>query len=196
MHNKMIASNSAQKEVSVESTSETVDLNSRFLRISSMLLDHLIMIIVIVPPLIILMILVSNDTLKMPEEISLMLFFSLIFIYLNKDFIRGKSLAKRIVGYQVISRQTEKPASELQCFVRNLTITVAWPLEVLIGFINPQRRIGDFLANTKVVRTEREKINSILTDIKGIKPRWSFVFIVLIGVFYFYLLSLTLPGIR
>ena len=175
---------------------KTVDGNYRLRRIASMLLDHFLMCILIIPPAIILTIISENIGLKMNDGMGFFVFFLIVFIYLNKDFFKGKSPAKRILGYQVINRKTEKPATELQCFVRNLTICVAWPLEVVIGFINPQRRIGDFIANTKVVESEKEKLKTIWTDLKSTTLKINFIGILIIGGIYFYGLSLILPNMN
>ena len=175
---------------------KTVDGNYRLRRIASMLLDHFLMCILIIPPAIILTIISENIGLKMNDGMGFFVFFLIVFIYLNKDFFKGKSPAKRILGYQVINRKTENPATELQCFVRNLTICVAWPLEVVIGFINPQRRIGDFIANTKVVESEKEKLKTIWTDLKSTTLKINFIGILIIGGIYFYGLSLILPNMN
>jgi uncharacterized RDD family membrane protein YckC len=157
-------------------------INSKFHRIASMLLDHIIMTIVIVPPMIILMILKANGILEIGNGTFSVIFLSMMFIYINKDFFNAKSPAKRILGYQVLNRKTEKPASELQCFVRNLTIAVAWPLEVIVALINPERRIGDFLANTKVVVSEKQKLKTIWTDLKRKNLKLNFIGILIIGI--------------
>ncbi len=172
------------------------NINSRFHRISSMLLDHIIMTIVIVPPMILMMILLANDILQFDHRILSATFFLMMFIYVNKDFFNAKSPAKRILGYQIINRNTGDPATELQCFIRNLTIAVAWPLEVIVGYINPKRRIGDFIANTKVVKAEKEKLKSILIDLKNVKFKLSLLLILILGTIYFYGLSLTMPNIN
>lgn len=99
----------------------------------------------------------------------------MFFMYLNKDFFNTKSPAKQILGYQVINRKTEKPATELQCFIRTFTICLAWPLEVIVGFINPERRIGDFITNTKVVVSEKEKLISLWTDLKSTTMKLNFI---------------------
>ncbi|MFL0354776.1 RDD family protein [Xanthomarina sp. GH4-25] len=177
-------------------TPKITNVNSRIFRVLSMLLDHFIMIFIIVPPLIMLIILGEMGILKISDMTFYVVFFFMIFIYLNKDFINAKSPAKRILGYQVINLKTGKPANELQCFVRNLTICVAWPLEVIIGFINPERRIGDFIANTKVVISEKEKLKLIWTDLKSITLKLNFIGILIIGVIYFYGLSLILPNMN
>jgi uncharacterized RDD family membrane protein YckC len=175
---------------------KTVDGNYRLRRISSMLLDHFLMCILIIPPAIILTIISENIGLKMNDGMGFFVFFLIVFVYLNKDFFKGKSPAKRIFGYKIINQKTEKPATELQCFVRNLTICVAWPLEVVVGFINPERRIGDFIANTKVVESEKEKLKSIWTDLKSTTLKLNFIGILIIGGIYFYGLSLILPNMN
>ena len=146
--------------------SKVANSNTRIHRILSMFLDHCIMFLLIVPLgfLIFGFGVLMEDSLN--NGIGIVLVFIPFFIYLNKDFLNAKSPAKRILGFQVINRRTNKPANELQCFVRNLTICVAWPLEVIVGLINPERRIGDLLANTKVIVSQKEKFNSIWTDLK------------------------------
>ncbi|QHI36042.1 hypothetical protein IMCC3317_13950 [Kordia antarctica] len=180
----------------VDEISKVTNSNSRINRVLSMLLDHFIMTFVIVPPMIFLMILKTNGILEIGDGTFSVIFFFMMFIYLNKDFFNAKSPAKRILGFQVINRKTEKPASELQCFVRNLTIAVAWPLEVIVGLINPKRRIGDLLANTKVVVSEKEKVKSIWTDLKRKTLKLNLIGILIIGVIYFYGLSLLMPNMN
>jgi uncharacterized RDD family membrane protein YckC len=120
------------------------------------------------------------------------LFSIAMFFYINKDFLKAKSPAKRILGYQIINIKTDEPANELQCFIRNLTL-IAWPVELIIGFINPERRIGDFLANTKVITSKKENLKSIWYDFKKVELKRSFLLIIMIGILYFYSLNLILP---
>jgi uncharacterized RDD family membrane protein YckC len=176
--------------------SKVANRNPRINRILSMFLDHCIMCLLIIP----LGILIFGIVYKLEEyfnpTIGVMLIFIPFFIYLNKDFFNAKSPAKRILGFQVIDRKTNNPANELQCFIRNLTICIAWPLEVIVGLINPERRIGDFLANTKVITSEKEKFKSIWTDIKSTKLKINFIGILIIGGLYFYGLSKLLYGMN
>lgn len=171
-------------------------INPRFHRISSMLLDHIYMSIVIVPPWGFVMILMASGIIQFNDQVLRISFLSIFFIYLNKDFYKAKSPAKRILGYQVINRKNENPASELQCLVRNLTLCVAWPLEVIVGLLNPERRIGDFIANTKVVVSEKEKLKTFWTDIKSTKLKLNFIVIIIIGVIYLYGLNLLMPNMN
>ncbi|TXE19619.1 hypothetical protein ES692_02380 [Psychroserpens burtonensis] len=130
---------------------------------------------------------------KFNNQVSRFAFLSMFFLYLNKDFFNTKSPAKRILGHQVINRKTEKPATELQCFIRNLTVYLAWSLEVIVGFINPKRRIGDFIGNTKVVVSEKEKLISIWTDLKSTTIKLNFIGLLIIGGIYFYGISQLIP---
>ncbi|HTF82282.1 MAG TPA: RDD family protein, partial [Cytophagales bacterium] len=70
--------------------------------------------------------------------------------YFCKDCIKGRSIAKRLLGLQVVDNSNGKVASPLQCFVRNL-FTIIWPIEFLMALSNPGRRIGDRVAGTKLV---------------------------------------------
>ena len=168
-------------------------INPRFHRISSMFLDHVIMTIVIVPPWILIMFLMTTGILKINDQVLSIGFLAMFFIYLNKDFPKAKSPGKRLLGYQVINCGNGKPATELQCFIRNLTICIAWPLEVVVGFINPERRIGDFMANTKVVSSNKEKLITTLTDFKKTEMKLNYIGIIIIGGIYFYAISLLMP---
>lgn len=71
-------------------------------------------------------------------------------LYLCKDCLQGRSLAKRVLKLQVVENSLQKQASALRCFVRNLFVPI-WPLEVLITLVSPSRRLGDILAGTKMV---------------------------------------------
>ena len=192
----MTETNNSSNGIIVEELSKVHNLNSRFLRIASMFLDHFIMCFILVPPIILITIIGEQSNLLINEKALVLLFFCLILIYLNKDFLKAKSPAKRILGYQIIDRKSKKQASELQCFIRNLTIFIAWPLEVLIGLINPERRIGDFLANTSVIKSEKENLKTLWSDFKNVKFKLMYIGILLISVVYFYGLSLLLPGVE
>ncbi|WP_028890095.1 RDD family protein [Tenacibaculum ovolyticum] len=170
--------------------------NPKIHRILSMLIDHIIMCLIVVPLAILIFVFVLNFEDNLNKEFGIALIFIPFFIYLNKDFFNAKSPAKRILGYQVIDRKTNSPANELQCFIRNLTICIAWPLEVVISLLSPKRRIGDFFANTKVIASEKEKLKSIWTDLKSTTLKLNFIGILVIGGFYFYGLSLMWPNMN
>lgn len=70
-------------------------------------------------------------------------------IFLNKDIYFGKSIGKHFNGTRVVSARTGNAANPIQCSIRNLFILI-WPLEAIILFFSPKRRIGDVVAGTKV----------------------------------------------
>lgn len=129
------------------------------LRLGAMLLDHFFMCIVamlfFLPGFIISF---SNSFSDFHETDSIGLlggpgFYAGLFgfaLYFCKDVVNGRSLAKRILKLQVVKNSSGEVASPMQCFVRNL-LCVIWPVEVIMVLVNPQRRLGDLLAGTKLV---------------------------------------------
>jgi uncharacterized RDD family membrane protein YckC len=95
---------------------------------------------------------ISEELVSTPEEIhqikvtTAIILFSL---FLNKDIYFGKSIGKYFVGLRVVSSRTGNPAGPIQCLIRNLFLLL-WPIEALILFFSPQRRIGDVVAGTRV----------------------------------------------
>lgn len=104
-------------------------------------------------------------------------------LYICKDNIGGRSIAKRILKHQVINKNTGAPASPIRCTVRNLFI-ILWPLEVLAVLVNPERRIGDHVAGTMVVPY----------DPNTVKPKINFKQALLsFSIAYIAILGITLP---
>ena len=103
------------------------------------------------------------------KDIVVFIFASPIYIALfNKDFFRGQSIINRLLGYQVVDNKTMSPASGLKCMLRNVTAPL-WLIEGIVVLINPQRRIGDFIAGTRLVEVEPSDPELILDEIKNIK---------------------------
>lgn len=164
----------------------------RINRLASMFLDHIVMTFILVPFFIILMILLQlglgelySDFIGSNLRNGYMIFMFVFMIYFLKDSYRGKSIGKRLIGLQVINIETGQPANSFQCFIRNLLIPI-WPLEVLISIFSPTRRMGDLIANTKVLTTEKEKVKTIFEDIKQTKFSMHTIFILLVGLLYSY----------
>ena len=86
------------------------------------------------------------------------------FFTINKDYYKAKSIAKRHFGYQVYDLKSNKPATELQCVIRNSTIII-WPLEVIVSMFNSHRRLGDLLAGTKLIDSDKEDPELIMNEI-------------------------------
>jgi uncharacterized RDD family membrane protein YckC len=78
-------------------------------------------------------------------------FYALLVPYLNKDFLQGRSPAKRLLGLQ-LHAAPGRPANELRAFLRNVTVLL-WPVEVLLLALGSQKRLGDYLACTHVERS-------------------------------------------
>lgn len=139
-------------------------------RLGAMILDHFIMCFVMMIftiPGIILGVSkafnISHEQ-KNPDLFGDSMYLMLIgfAVYFCKDSIHGRSPAKRILKLQVVDNSSGKPASPIKCFIRNL-FCILWPLEALVALANPERRIGDFVAGTKLVpfqpTTESPKLN-------------------------------------
>ena len=74
----------------------------------------------------------------------------LFLIYFIKDIVKGKSVAKRIFGFIVVDNKTGEIANPIRLSARNITL-ILWPIEVIFSIISPQRRIGDYVAGTKLI---------------------------------------------
>ena len=127
-------------------------------RLGSMLLDHVFMtVVMMIFFLPMLMAQFTPGSTPTQEQLTASLFEGnyrylavLAFaLYLWKDSIGGRSLAKRITKLQLIDNVTGLPASPLQSVIRNITIIV-WPVEALLAMLNPERRLGDRLAGTRL----------------------------------------------
>ena len=141
----------------------------RWTRLSSMLLDHMIMTLMagifFIPEIIISLSNILTNEQPDTEMFGGMSFLFMIgfALYFCKDCINGQSIAKRILKLQLVDNKTGKVTSPLKCLLRNV-FCILWPLEVIVAFNNPGRRIGDLVAGTKLVvfdpALEQPKINS------------------------------------
>ncbi|RKE03852.1 RDD family protein [Marinifilum flexuosum] len=135
------------------------------LRLASMLVDHFIMtfvcMLIAVPGIFIAMFDVFTIDHE-PTDIFMgsasFMFFVGFSAYFNKDIFNGRSAAKRILKLQVVDIKTGKAANPLKCFVRNIPI-VFWPLEAVFVLANPKRRLGDFIAGTRIEYVEHPEKN-------------------------------------
>ena len=137
-------------------------------RLVSMILDHFIMTMIagifFIPEIIRSISNILTHEQPNADFFGGMIYISIIgfVIYFCKDCINGRSIAKRILKLQLVDNTTGQVASPLKCLLRNL-FCILWPLEVIVAFINPSRRIGDIVAGTKLVlfdpTMEQPKIN-------------------------------------
>jgi uncharacterized RDD family membrane protein YckC len=142
-----------------------------------MLLDHFIMtfvIMIFVAPGMVYDMVQAFGNSDAPPKLFMGNFYLNIFgfsLYFNKDIFLGRSPAKRILKLQVVDIKTNKPANPLKCLIRNVTV-VLWPIEVIVALINNERRIGDFIAGTKLTTYDPEQHKD--------QANWSLIFIALL----------------
>ena len=74
----------------------------------------------------------------------------MITLLLCKDNIDGQSFGKRIMKIQIVDEKANKKVSKVRYIVRNLFV-IFWIVEVFILFISKNKRIGDYVARTKVI---------------------------------------------
>ena len=139
-------------------------------RIGAMLIDHIVMCFIIALLAMPVMSMDFKDAFndnplntKNTIDWTMLIMVLGLSLYFNKDMIQGKSIAKRALKQEVVDIKTGEVASSLKCLIRNITIAL-WPIEVIAVLINPPRRIGDFIAGTKVdyiseERDSKPKIN-------------------------------------
>ena len=153
-------------------------MSSPFLnrRLKSIFGDFMFIIIIFLPICVLFMIpsifLVKDfDGVMKPENIMLSLgilpYSLFLFMILNKDFFQGRSVAKRIQGYQVVNHKTSEVASEVQCMLRNITLIIC-PIEAFFILISPKQRLGDVIAGTRVIDKEQIHPETILAEMNGI----------------------------
>jgi len=152
------------------------------LRLGTMFLDHFIMCFIIVPPLIVMSLIVNLEPFE-TKPVETFAFYLMMLVYLNKDFVKGKSISKRILGLRVVDRKTGKSANDFQCLLRNITIPI-WPLEVFVSLFSPSRRLSDLIDNTKLEISEKEQPTSIITDIKKKRLTQTSLWTLVVGLIY------------
>ncbi len=124
-------------------------------RIGTMLVDHFIMTFVITifaMPGMVYDIFQTFTNLNSEPKLILGNIYVNIFafsLYFNKDILLGRSPAKRLFKFQIIDYKTNRPANPIKCLFRNMTL-ILWPIEVIFGLINNERRVGDYIAGTKL----------------------------------------------
>lgn len=127
-------------------------------RLGTMFLDHIIMTMVAMvffAPILTVSILQTAQATNADTTLNIFSGWRLIgflgfAVYFCKDCINGRSIAKRILKLQLVDNKTGQVASPLKCFARNI-FCVLWPIEGIVALINPSRRIGDFVAGTRLI---------------------------------------------
>lgn len=144
-------------------------------RLGSMILDHFSMTLLAMLffiPLIVQNIsgaLTVSHTATQPSFDGPLLFVAMFgfAIYLCKDIIHGRSIGKRVTNTQVVDNKTGLSATPLQTLARNITCII-WPVEVIITLINPERRLGDRIAGTRIALYDRNTRPDTKLDVKQV----------------------------
>jgi uncharacterized RDD family membrane protein YckC len=127
----------------------------------------------------------ESSILGSPNGISLItiLFSVMLITLLNKDFFNGQSVIHRRLGYQVVNADTLLPVNKTRCMIRNLTAPI-WFVEVFFILINPEKRLGDMIAGTKLIEVEPTNPESIIDEIKTIKADRATIFPLLLATIF------------
>jgi len=133
---------------------ESLKINSTT-RFTSAVMDWIIMTLVVM--FFSLPFMIYNFTNKDFKNDGILWYIALIgmALFFCKDCIYGQSIAKRILKQQVVNNKTGKIANPIRCFVRDIFM-ILWPIEGVATLINPQRRLGDIIAGTKVIEFNPE----------------------------------------
>jgi len=110
------------------------------------------------------------------------LFLTMMIVYtiaMNKDFLNGKSIGKRLFGIQVQNLNNQK-ASEWKSSLRNFLPII--PIDLMYTFFSPTRRIGDRIAETKIgIETERN-LKTLSSELKNYRINKELIFGVIFGI--------------
>lgn len=82
-----------------------------------------------------------------------------ILVYFNKDFFGGQSIGKRVFKLQVVVHKTGHAAGPFRCLVRNFTLLLGF-IELILTLVSPKRRLGDFIAGTRIEAYDETRPNS------------------------------------
>jgi uncharacterized RDD family membrane protein YckC len=110
------------------------------------------------------------------------LFLGIMIVYtitINKDFLNGKSIGKRLFGIQVKNQNNEK-ASEWKSALRNFLPVI--PIDIIFTIFGPERRIGDRIAETKIGTEKNLNLKTINTELKNYRINKELIFGIIFGL--------------
>jgi len=95
------------------------------------------------------------------------MFFILGTIALNKDLVNGQGIVNRHFGYRVVDADTEMTSTPIKCMLRNLTV-ILFPFEFFY-LQRSDKRIGDIIFGTKLLKIKPTSPETILTELSNYK---------------------------
>lgn len=110
------------------------------------------------------------------------LFLAMMIVYpitMNKDFLNGKSIGKRLFGIQVQNLNNQK-ASEWKSSFRNFLLII--PLDLLFTFVSPTRRIGDRIAKTKIGIDTEQNLKTLSEELRKYRINKELIFGIVFGI--------------
>jgi len=108
-----------------------------------------------------------------------MMMFILYPLAMNKDFLNGKSIGKRLVGLQVQNLNGQK-SSEWKNSLRNFLPII--PIDFLFTLISPTRRIGDRIANTKIGIESEINFKTITSELRNYRFNKGLIIGIIYGI--------------
>lgn len=110
---------------------------------------------------------VTGSTYQIPFWVFNSPFFVLGTLALNKDLVNGQGVVNRYVGYRVVDMVSEEPATAMKCMLRNLTVII-FPVEFFF-LQRSDKRIGDYMFGTKLIKVEPTSPDRILPELGSYK---------------------------
>lgn len=100
---------------------------------------------------------------------------------LCKDLLMGgRSIGKQKVNLS-IKMDSNKTVSYIRLILRNIFLFI-WPIDIIFIFINPEKKLGDYIFGTKVDLSDDKEIPPIKKTISILY--FSFVLLVIFVIFY------------
>lgn len=122
-------------------------------RLSSIAIDYAICMLAGIPFVIVAMIFQAFTTEFYIQFISFALYLS---IFLCKDFYKtGRSKGKEILKMKIVRCSDERQPTMNTLILRNIFLVI-WPIEFIAILVNSERRLGDILLGTKIVRCQED----------------------------------------
>lgn len=88
-----------------------------------------------------------------------------------KDIFHGASPFKKVLGLQVVNKSTLEPITPLKSVIRNSTFIILFPIELIIMFLSPRRRLGDLISKSIIVEVPPIQFNRLKNELKIEKGR-------------------------
>ena len=119
------------------------------LKLKSWILDFLVVYIVAIPFVIIELIFCLNNSL-LYNSFLLALLYSII---ICKDLPAYQSFGKYKARLKVVDLNNNR-VSTFKLILRNIIFILIWPIEFVVNAVNTERRLGDLICGTKVIKLD------------------------------------------